>query len=249
MKTDFIATVSHELRTPLTSVLGFASLIQEKLEEAILPVIPADQPKAQKALRKTLENVNIIISESERLTTLINDVLDIAKMEAGRIEWNLQTVDPLPMFEQALAATSSLFTKTNLQLFKKFPHQLPEIIVDPDRLIQVIINLISNAVKFTEEGSVTCQVEVKSNELLISITDTGIGILETDYIKVFERFQQVGNILTNKPKGTGLGLPICKQIVEYHGGKIWIESKIGEGSTFFFTIPIPQKSSLNISNK
>ena len=244
MKTEFLATVSHELRTPLTSVLGFASIIKEKLEEVIFPSVPAEDRKLQKALKKVGANINIIVSEAERLTTLINDVLDIAKMEAGRVEWNLEPTDPTEILERAIAATSSLFEQNSLTLIKQFSPGLPQVVVDRDRLIQVVINLISNAVKFTERGSVTCRAAIGTsdpgleNELVISIIDTGIGIAPEDQGQVFERFKQVGDILTDKPKGTGLGLPICKQIVEHHGGRIWVESELGKGSSFCFTIAI-----------
>jgi len=250
MKTDFLATVSHELRTPLTSILGFGSIIKEKLEEVIFPEVKATNHKTNKSIRTVGGNINIIVSEAERLTALINDVLDIAKMEAGRVDWNIQPTNPELILNRAIAATSSLFEQRQLQLIKDIPPQLPEVEVDCDRLIQVLINLLSNAVKFTEEGSVTCRVvvqpslsveasELTSNQqLLISITDTGIGIAPEDQEGVFEKFKQVGNILTDKPTGTGLGLPICQQIVEYHGGKIWVESELGQGSTFSFTIPL-----------
>ncbi|MGK7901465.1 MAG: GAF domain-containing protein [Hormoscilla sp.] len=238
MKTDFLATVSHELRTPLTSVLGFASIIKEKLEEVIIPAIPTDNRKAQKAMKRVAANINIIVDEAERLTALINDVLDIAKMEAGRVEWNVEPTNPVLILERAIAATSSLFEQNNLQLIKDFPGVLPLVAVDRDRLIQVIINLISNAVKFTDAGSIACRARVENKALVFSIEDTGIGIAPEDRDKVFERFKQVGDIMTDKPKGTGLGLAICQQIVEYHGGRIWVESELGKGSTFSFTIPI-----------
>ncbi|NET58394.1 MAG: GAF domain-containing protein [Symploca sp. SIO2E6] len=250
MKTEFLATVSHELRTPLTSILGFASIIKDKLEEVIFPGVKASDRKTQKSIRTVGGNINIIVSEAERLTALINDVLDIAKMEAGRVDWNIEPTKPELILNRAIAATSSLFEQQQLPLIKDIPPELPEVEVDCDRLIQVVINLLSNAVKFTQEGSVTCRAIVEpsfsveassllsNQQLLISITDTGIGIAPEDQEGVFEKFQQVGNILTDKPTGTGLGLPICKQIVEYHGGKIWVESELGQGSTFSFTIPL-----------
>ncbi len=250
MKTDFLATVSHELRTPLTSVLGFASIIKEKLEEVIFPAVSVSDRKIKNSIRTVGGNINIIVSEAERLTALINDVLDIAKMEAGRVDWNIESTNPELILNRAIAATSSLFEQQRLELIKDIPPELPEVEVDCDRLIQVVINLLSNAVKFTEEGSVTCRAVIKPSssveaseltsdqQLLISITDTGIGIAPEDQEGVFEKFKQVGNILTDKPTGTGLGLPICKQIVEYHGGRIWVESELGKGSTFSFTIPL-----------
>ncbi len=238
MKTEFLATVSHELRTPLTSILGFASLIQEKLEEVIFPIVQTNEIKVQKALKKVGQNINIIVSEAERLTALINDVLDIAKMEAGRMEWNIQATSPLQILERAIDATYPLFQHKNLRLVKDFDHNLPQVYVDEDRLIQVVINLLSNAVKFTEQGMVTCCVKLANDNVVISITDTGYGIPQEDQQKIFSPFEQGGNILTNKPQGTGLGLPICRQIVEYHGGKIWVQSQLERGSTFAFTIPL-----------
>jgi PAS domain S-box-containing protein len=241
MKTDFISTVSHELRTPLTSVLGFASIIQDKLEE-LTPQIDPEHRKAQRTLKQVQTNINIIVSEAERLTTLINDVLDVAKMEAGKVDWYMEPLYIGDVIERAIAATSSLFEMKGLELRKIIEPDLPLIMGDSDRLIQVTINLISNAVKFTERGYITCQAKIHHGELLLSVTDTGIGIATDDQSKVFERFKQVGNTLTDKPKGTGLGLPICKQIIEHHRGRIWVESELDLGSTFFFTLPLMDKS-------
>ncbi|WP_063777337.1 ATP-binding protein [Scytonema millei] len=238
MKTDFISTVSHELRTPLTSVLGFAKIIKKKLEEVVFPVIPTDDKKVQRNVRQIADNLDIIVSEGGRLTDLINDVLDIAKMEAGKIEWKMAPLQINEVIDRAIAATSALFHQKNLELIRDVKTELPEIIGDRDRLIQVIINLISNSVKFTDTGSITCRVKTNETQIHISIIDTGIGIAEADLDKVFEKFKQVGDTLTDKPKGTGLGLPICKQIVEHHGGKIWVESTLGTGSKFSFTLPI-----------
>jgi PAS domain S-box-containing protein len=244
MKTDFLATVSHELRTPLTSVLGFASIIQDKMNKVIFPAVDPNNLKVVKAMKRVSDNINIIVSEAERLTSLINDVLDIAKMEAGRVDWKMELTDPVLILQRAIAATSSLFNHSNLNLVKYIPEDLPQITVDRDRLIQVVINLISNGVKFTEEGFVTCTARVENSQLIVEISDTGMGIAKENHDKVFERFAQVGNVLTNKPKGTGLGLPICKQIIEHHGGKIWVESELGQGSTFAFSIPITTKEEL-----
>jgi len=240
MKTEFISTVSHELRTPLTSVLGFASIIREKLDESILPAIHGiDDRKLTKALRKVETNLDIIVAEAERLTDLINDVLDIAKMEAGKIDWRMEPVQIAEIVDRAVAATSSLFEQNGLAFHLFVAPYLPEVIGDHDRLIQVLINLISNAVKFTEAGSVTCRVDCQdAAHLRVQIIDTGIGIAPEDQPRVFEKFKQVGNTLTDKPKGTGLGLPICKQIIEHHGGQIWVESDGQHGSTFVFTLPI-----------
>jgi DNA-binding response OmpR family regulator len=158
-------------------------------------------------------------------------------MEAGKIEWNMQPLPLSGILERAIIATSALFEQKDVKLIRDVEVDLPEIVGDHDRLIQVIINLISNAVKFTDEGSVICQAGRVNGEIKVSVIDTGMGIAEGDQPKVFERFKQVGDTLIDKPQGTGLGLSICKQIVEHHGGRIWVESKLGQGSTFSFTLP------------
>ncbi|EKV00271.1 PAS domain S-box [Leptolyngbya sp. PCC 7375] len=238
MKTDFLSTVSHELRTPLTSVLGFAKLIQKKLEDTVLPAVSAETKKTNRAVRQVRENLGIIVSEGERLTSLINDVLDISKIEAGKIEWNMQLTSVAEIIDQAISATSVLFQGSDLELMREVEPGLPEVICDRNRLVQVLINLLSNAIKFTDSGSVTCRIYQQDAEIVVSIIDTGIGLSEDDLEKVFEKFTQVGEVMTDKPKGTGLGLPICKQIVEHHEGRIWVESQQGQGSTFSFTLPV-----------
>ena len=237
-KSDFLSMVSHELRTPLTSVLGFAKIIKKRLDSVIFPEITTEDKKIQKAVKQVGDNIDIIVSEGERLTTLINDVLDLAKLESGKIEWKTEPISLTQIIEQATAATSALFEAKRLELVKDIEEDLPEIVGDRDRLVQVVINLISNAIKFTEKGTVTCRVKRTDNAITVSVIDSGIGIAETDQQAVFEQFKQIGDTLTDKPKGTGLGLPICLQIVEYHGGTIWVESELGKGSKFSFTLPI-----------
>ena len=248
MKTDFLSTVSHELRTPLTSVLGFAKLINKKLDEVIFPAVNTEDKKTKRAVKQVGSNIEIIVSEGERLTALINDVLDIAKMEAGKIEWKIEPVRVEEVLKRAIAATSALFQQNGLKLIKELEPGLPEIRGDEDRLIQVVINLISNAVKFTEEGSVTLKVQRTDEQIITSVIDTGIGIAPEDQPQVFDKFKQVGDTLTDKPKGTGLGLPICKQIIEHHGGQIGVESEVSKGSNFYFTLPIPPDQQLDGKN-
>lgn len=238
MKSDFLSTVSHELRTPLTSVLGFSKIIKKRLEEIIFPLINTNDKKVNRAVRQVNDNIDIIISESQRLTNLINDVLDLSKMEAGKIEWQMEPLSLAEVIDRATSATTSLFEQKGLELIKHVQEGLPRILGDRDRLIQTVINLISNGVKFTDRGSVTCRAGSTGKEIVVSIIDTGIGIVDVDQEKVFEKFKQVGDTLTDKPKGTGLGLPICKQIVEQHGGRIWVESEAGKGSNFSFAIPV-----------
>jgi PAS domain S-box-containing protein len=248
MKTDFISTVSHELRTPLTSVRGFTEIIKKKLDEDIFPQSSTgNNKKIEKAIKRVKENIEIILSEGERLTALINDVLDISKLEAGKVEWKMERIQVPDIIDRAWGATSALFEQKKLEFTRIIEEGLPEVTGDKDRLIQVIINLLSNAVKFTEKGFVNCRAMQKASDIMVSIIDTGIGIAEVDKEKVFEKFRQAGDTLTDKPKGTGLGLSICKQIVEYHGGMIWVESEPGKGSNFSFTLPIISKEGMELS--
>ena len=237
-KSAFLANVSHELRTPLTSVLGFAKIVQKRVNSRIFPHMQNPDRKTKRAMKQISQNLEIVVSEGERLTTLINNVLDLAKIEAGKVEWKMQPLAIAKVIEQALAATSTLFAQKGIQPLKEVPDALPDVIGDRDRLIQVVINLLSNAIKFTDEGAVTCRVQQTDHDLIIRVIDTGMGIAKADQPKVFEKFKQVGDTLTDKPKGTGLGLPICKEIISHHQGRIWVESELGQGSTFSFTLPI-----------
>lgn len=270
MKTEFISAVSHELRTPLTSILGFANLIQREFHRRIAPLV-ADDVKASQTAERILENLAIIEAESQRLTRLINDVLDIAKMESGQIEWHMAEVNVADVIQNAVKATTALAQERNLAVDVAIPAPLPSVWGDQDRLMQVMTNLLSNAIKFTEKGQITIGSRVLRQlppydadskraakraarslsllpaqapadlvvpALLVAVADTGIGIAQEDLPLVFERFQQVGDALTEKPKGTGLGLPICREIVEHHSGVIWVESELRRGSTFYFALPL-----------
>ena len=242
-KGQFLSNVSHELRTPLTSVIGFTKLVRKRLDEIVFPLLPAasvaGDPKVERAVRQVSDNLGIMVAEGERLTTLINDVLDLAKIEAGRIEWADGPVDIDEVVTRATGATSALFEQTGLALNIEVEDRLPRTRGDRDRLIQVLINLLSNAVKFTPAGSVTVAARHDGDDIEVSVADTGIGIDPADQDRVWEQFGQAGgDTLTDKPRGTGLGLPISRQIVEHHGGRIWLESAHAVGSTFRFTVPI-----------
>lgn len=238
-KGTFLVNVSHELRSPLTSVLGFTKIIRKRLHEVIFPGLKADKSgKTDRAIRQVEQNLDIIVSEGERLTNLINNVLDLAKIEAGRVEWQVQLLSVADLIERAIEATSDLFETKRLELIADIDDKLPAIIGDQDRLIQVVINLISNAVKFTDEGSVTCRAKQLNSEIVVSIIDTGIGISPANQSMIFEIFKHADDTLTDKPKGAGLGLSICREIVAYHGGRIWVQSELGQGSTLSFTLPV-----------
>jgi signal transduction histidine kinase len=239
-KTAFLSNVSHELRTPLTSVVGFSKLIRRRLDETIFPAVPAGDLKRDRAMRQVSDNLGIIVEEGERLTALINDTLDLAKIEAGRMEWRRDMVDLAEVIGRATSATAPLLSGPGPVMIVDLEPDLPPVVGDRDRLIQVVINLISNAVKFTTEGSITCRArhDQASASVVVSVADTGVGIAPEDQARVFEQFGQAGDTLTDKPRGTGLGLPICREIVEHHGGRLWLESRVGRGSTFSFSLPL-----------
>jgi len=247
MKTHFLTTVSHELRTPLTSILGFARIIRKKMRDTVSPRIATKDGTVLRAIQQVSHNIEIIESEGERLTALINDVLDLAKMEAGKVQWKYQRIQLGEIIDTAVSVTSALYQQKGLVLVREVQEGLPDIIGDRDRLVQVVINLLSNAIKFTDQGQVIVTAVATQDPAIlpgsgapsvtITVKDSGIGIAVDEFLVIFEKFRQVGNTLTDKPKGTGLGLPICKEIVEHHGGRIWVDSTLGEGSAFSFTIP------------
>lgn len=238
LKNEFVSTVSHELRTPLTSIIGFAKLMKKKFTNNLLPLLDLENEKIKKTCMQLGSNTDIIISEGERLTSIVNDMLDISKIESGSTSWKEEAVSMEEIINQSIAATMSIIESKGLEVIKDIEEGIPKITADKDKISQVVINLISNAVKFTDTGSITCRAVMWENEITVSVEDTGIGIAEEYYGLVFEKFKQIGDSLIGKPKGTGLGLPICKSIIEYYGGRIWVESNIGKGSKFSFTLPI-----------
>lgn len=241
-KSMFLANVSHELRTPLTSIIGFTRVIQRQLARAIIPNVSMDAPKVPAALKHVAENIDIILVEGARLTTLINNLLDLEKIEAGEMSWNISAVPPADLLSQAGDATASLHESKDIRFDVEVEPGLPAVQADRDRVVQVLINLIANAVKFTPKGRVWCEAKRITGDFVeFAVSDTGIGIASAEHSTVFEKFRQVGDTLTDKPTGTGLGLAICKEIVEHLGGAIQVESTLGEGSRFSFTLPVAGK--------
>ena len=209
----------------MTSIVGFVKLIRKKLDEVVFPCA-ANDAKTIRSIAQIRSNLDIIAQESERLTLLINDVLDSAKLDANKVEWNFSPLRIGHVFERAAIATKTLPEQKGLLLTWEVDPNIPEIIGDADRLHQVLLNLISNAVKFTEHGSIRMGAERYGAYARLYIKDSGIGIPPENQAKVFDKFSQIGDTLTDKPQGSGLGLSICRQIVEHHGGKIWVESDI-----------------------
>ena len=246
MKTEFIANVSHELRTPLTSIVGFANIINRRLKR-LFPQLD-DTPKNEDLMNQVTSNLGIIVSEGGRLTRIINDVLDIAKMEAGKIEWKNDAVDIGEVVHEAVDATQGLFLNTDVELRVDVSPTLPLLKGDRGRLIQVLVNLISNAAKFTSNGQITVSARVGFDRVEVSVADTGTGIATEDLASVFEKFKQVGETLTDKPVGTGLGLALCRFVVEHHRGQLNVKSKLGQGSVFGFSLPIDEADAVTVSS-
>lgn len=237
-KSDFLANISHELRTPLVSIFGFARLVRKRLDEKIFPTLGPGEHKLKRMAQQIDNNLEIILSESQRLTGLINSLLDLEKIESGKMKWDLKPVECADVIHKAAAATASLFETGSLKLMVNVPAQVAVVNADEDKLIQVVINLLSNAAKFTNHGTVSIAAHRQDHEVIVSVSDEGEGIHPDDQVRLFEKFVQVGDTLTGKPKGTGLGLAISKEIIDHHGGRIWVESKPGEGSVFSFAIPV-----------
>ncbi len=238
IKSEFLSMVSHELRTPLTSVRGYAKLSHKRLRRFIFPCVPDEEPRLVKAMRQVDSNMQIIVSESERLTYLINDVLDLNKLDAGVVDWNMEMHDMGEIAEHALNVCGNLIDDAHVVGSLYVADNIRPVRCDRNRILQVLINLISNAAKFTRSGEVAVHVDEGPDEVVVSVSDTGIGIEAEHRDAIFERFRQRGDTLTEKPSGTGLGLAICKEIVEVHGGRIWVEPNPGRGSIFRFTVPL-----------
>jgi signal transduction histidine kinase len=224
LKSEFLASMSHELRTPLNSIIGFADVLLEGLDGELN--------------ERMEEDVRLIRDSGKHLRSLIGDILDMSKIEAGRMELRYEEVDMEQMAKDVAATAQPLVNEKGLKLFTEIGDDVGVIEADRTRIRQVLWNIMGNAIKFTEEGSVTLTMEMEDpNNLLISIRDTGIGIAPENRDIVFEQFRQVDGKLNRKAGGTGLGMPISKQLVELHGGQIGVESTVGEGSTFWFILP------------
>jgi len=227
LKDDFISTVTHELRTPLTSIRAFSEIL-------------GDNPNLETTQRAKF--LGIITRESERLTRLINQVLDLAKIESGAAEWHPSALDMREVIEDATTALSQIYKERGIELTMECPGGLPVVYADRDRVFQVVLNLLSNAANFCDkpESRVRITVAQEDTALRIEIADNGIGISMSDQNVIFEKFRQVSDAIAGKPKGSGLGLAISREIVQHYQGRLWVESTPGVGSTFSFTLPLPR---------
>lgn len=228
LKDDFVSTVTHELRTPLTSIRAFTQILYED------PDIEREQ---------RVKFLGIITKETERLTRLINQVLDLAKIESGRAEWHESRVDVGEVIVDTVTGMSQVFEEQGIRVELSVPESTPAVRADVDRLIQVMLNLLSNAAKFCAPG--TGRVQISATEtagyVRVDVRDNGPGIAPEDHEVIFDKFRQVGDTLTAKPHGSGLGLHISRQIIEHFGGRMWVESALGQGACFSFTLPVDRE--------
>jgi len=241
LKTALMSTASHDMRSPLTSILGFTDLIHVVFSRVFSPLAKGDG-NLQENADKILDYLRIIEEEGERLIRLVNDFLDLSKFESGCSEWHDSPVQMAEIIDLAVRATKGqLLAKPELALEISCDHGLPVLMCDPDRLMQIMVNLLSNAAKFTEKGSISVHATPTPTKdmVVVRVADTGLGVPPEEQDKIFHKFYQLGQCgpSSSGSKGTGLGLAICKQIVEHYGGRIWVESDWGHGSTFVFQLP------------
>ncbi len=223
LRDDFMSSVTHELRTPLTSIRALAELMR-------------DDPKIDLAQRRQF--VEIIVTETERLSRLVNQVLDMAKIESGNADWHTAEVDMRAIVSQAVTTTVEMFRERQTAVEVSMPAQLPSLMADPDRLMQVMLNLLSNAAKFVPVPGGRVGVSLSSDDsgVTVAVRDNGPGVTPEQQGLIFDKFRQGGDA-SSRPQGTGLGLPISRQIVEHFGGRLWIESNPGQGASFLFHLP------------
>jgi signal transduction histidine kinase len=224
LKNQFLANMSHELRTPLNSIIGFSRVILKGIDG---PLTTEQE-----------EDLTSIYNNGQHLLMLINEILDMAKIGAGKMKLAFETVDLRASAATVVGTIRSLLAE-GVSLDSYISSDVPAITADPVRIRQILINLLSNAAKFTSEGSISLTITPSGPEhVLITIADTGIGIAAEDFDKLFVAFEQVDNSTTRTAGGTGLGLPITKWLVQMHQGELWLESKPGQGSTFFVRLPL-----------
>lgn len=229
LKDEFLSTVTHELRTPLTSIRAFTEILN-------------DDPELDIAERQRF--LGIVIKESERLTRLINQVLDFARLEARRMDWDISAFPLQEVLDAACDSMEGLFEERGVRLRRRYDRRPAIVEADRDRVMQVVLNLLSNAVNFApkQRGRVRLRMYRQGRFVHVAVIDNGPGIPEQDHGIIFERFHQSGDVLTGKPHGTGLGLPISKQIVEHFGGSIEVRSRPGRGATFRFSLPLRKET-------
>jgi signal transduction histidine kinase len=228
-KSDFLASMSHEFRTPLNAIIGYGRLIRRETEGQIAPL--------------QRENLQDLLNNAERLLNLIDSLLDFAKIEAGKMEVRVEPVRVEEIIQGTAAAIETILNPSSVRLIREIASDIPALNTDREKLRQIILNLLGNAVKFTERGEIRISASQQNGSLKLVVSDTGIGIETKDLDQIFEKFHQGDLSATKKYRGTGLGLAIVKKFVNLLGGEVGVESEVGKGSVFTVMLPIDHKES------
>jgi signal transduction histidine kinase/DNA-binding response OmpR family regulator len=235
LKSQFLANMSHELRTPLNSIIGFSRVVLKGIDGPV-----TDRQR---------EDLEAIHNSGQHLLGLINDILDVSKIEAGKMELDFEVVDLREIINGVMSTAVALVKEKPIELQRSISDDLPTITADERRVRQVLLNLVSNAAKFTKEGFIRVGAYVEGDEVILSVADSGIGITTEQQVSIFEPFTQTDASTTREHGGTGLGLTISRSFVQLHGGRIWVESTAGQGSTFYFALPIEGPDSTTIGGE
>jgi signal transduction histidine kinase/CheY-like chemotaxis protein len=238
LKQQFAQTISHELRTPLNLIVGFTETMIKSPEYYGDPLSPA-----------YMRDLSVVYRNACHLQNLVNDVLDLARLEAAYLSLELEEIDLIEVIEDAVQTIRGLVEGRGLTLQTELVADLPHVWGDAVRLKQVLLNLLNNAARFTKQGSVTVRAFARDQEVIIAVSDTGMGIPAENATEIFEAFRQLENPMQRRTDGAGLGLAICKQLIDLHGGNIWVESEVGVGSTFFFSLPVGRIETISIESK
>jgi signal transduction histidine kinase len=232
-KSEFLAKMSHELRTPLTAILGFAEVLLQGMDGDLEP--------------KQAEDMGLIYHAGETLLALVNEILDISRIEAGMMPLTIETVDVAEVSSQVIDRLRPIAHNKGVALIGEVSPLAISVLADPARLRQVLTNLVSNAIKFTSEGSVAIRAKVSGSVVEVAVADTGIGIAPEAQDRIFDEFRQADDTIAAKYGGTGLGLSIARQLIELQGGRMGVESSPGHGSRFWFTLPLATVSNTAVA--
>ncbi|QJB56965.1 cache domain-containing protein [Pseudodesulfovibrio sp. zrk46] len=242
LKSDFLVMVSHEMRTPLTSILGFTQMIKKKLTGKGFRNSAGSQASVVKTLERVMGNLDIVEIESQRLAKHVDDMMEFASLKAGEVLLCIKPTRPIDLAAPVVEAVSATAESKGYSVEFDVEEDLPSVVADHDRIVQVLTHLLNNAVKFTSAGGVALSAVEGDGEIVFAVRDSGPGIPPESVDRVFDHFTQLGDVDTDKPQGAGLGLAVCRSIIALHNGRIWCESEVGQGSVFYFSLPLAPSS-------
>lgn len=238
LKSNFLIMISHEMRTPLTSMLGFARMIKKQLMSKAAPALEPLDGNAAEIVRRAASNMDIIEAESSRLAKLVDNMMDFARLKAGKVVLCVKPIRPIDLITQAIESVSGIAKAKGLSIDTAVDENLPSVVADHERVLQVLMHLLNNAVEFTTTGGIELSANVHGDEIEFAVKDSGPGIPAESLDIIFDHFTQLGDVMTAKPQGSGMGLALCRSIIALHNGRTWAESEPGRGSVFRFTLPV-----------